>query len=209
MPKLQIFLFSILFSSHFTWAQQNQTTPSNLDVTLFVESYMEMFYPDSNIKELLFVSIKHQKLYLIRYNHVVSSYSVSTSMFGIGNKMQSQKTPLGLHQIKNKIGYGVPFNGIIKGGSYTGENAVIIPGANKSKADNITTRILWLSGLEEGKNKGGIFDTYLRGIYIHGTDEEGLIGTPASHGCIRMTNYDVLELFELVEVGLHVLILDV
>jgi lipoprotein-anchoring transpeptidase ErfK/SrfK len=75
--------------------------------------------------------------------------------------------------------------------------------------DFVTTRLLWIRGVEQGKNLGGNVDSYSRRIYIHGTPEEGLIGKPSSHGCVRMTNHEVKELFELVEKGLHVMILNV
>jgi hypothetical protein len=123
--------------------------------------------------------------------------------------MYSNKTPTGLHQIEHKIGKGVPLNGIIKAGLFTKEKARILPFAEEDTADIISTRVLWLKGLEEGINSGDNVDSYLRRIYIHGTSEEGLIGKPSSHGCIRMTNYDVLELFQLVEEKLKVLILDI
>ena len=77
----------------------------------------------------------------------------------------------------------------------------------QSKTDDITSRILWLEGIEQGKNKGVGMDSYLRYIYIHGTSEEGRLGTPASHGCIRMKNKDVIDLYNKVEVGTLVLIL--
>ncbi|MGB1307087.1 MAG: L,D-transpeptidase family protein, partial [Flavobacteriales bacterium] len=77
-----------------------------------------------------------------------------------------------------------------------------------SKTDDITSRILWLSGMEKDINKGGNVDSYNRYIYIHGTSEEGKIGTPASHGCIRMLNTDVIELYAKIKIGTKVLILD-
>ena len=90
---------------------------------------------------------------------------------------------------------------------YTGEIAKIYKDKRKSETDDITTRILWLEGLEEGINKGRGIDSFKRYIYIHGTSEEGLLGTPSSHGCIRMGNKDVIELYNIIEVGTLVLIL--
>jgi hypothetical protein len=180
----------------------------DVDVLFFTEDYLETFYPDYSINNLVFVSIMQQKLYVIMDKRVVASYPISTSKFGLGNIFNSQKTPLGLHVVKNKMGEGVPLNGIIKYGFYSNEIAQIIKEPKTSGNDLITSRILWLDGLEKGKNKGGIMDSYNRGIYIHGTNEEGLIGIPASHGCVRMKNKDVIDLFNTVPKGIHVLILD-
>ena len=183
--------------------------PTEKDILFFVQEYCNSFYPEHNVKELLFVSIKQQRIYLIRHGHMVTSYPVSTSKFGNGGKVNSKKTPLGLHKIENKIGKGVPIRGIIKAGVYTGEEADLEHYPVPIEGDFVTTRLLWLKGLEPGKNLGENVDSYTRRIYIHGTPEEGLIGKPSSHGCIRMTNHEVIELFKLVEKGLHVLILNV
>lgn len=140
---------------------------------------------------------------------MITSYPVSTSKYGLGNIINSKKTPLGLHKIQNKIGKGIPARGIIKGGVYTGEKADLEHYPVPVEGDFVTTRLLWLTGLEQGINLGGNVDSYTRRIYIHGTPEEGLIGKPSSHGCIRMTNHEIIELFKLVEKGLHVIILNV
>ena len=93
------------------------------------------------------------------------------------------------------------------GRKFTGEIAKIFSDKTISDTDDITTRILWLSGLEEGLNKGKNIDSFKRYIYIHGTSEEGRLGIPSSHGCIRMKNKDVIDLYKKVEVGTLVLIL--
>jgi len=183
--------------------------PSENDILFFVREYCNDFYPEHNIKELLFVSIKQQKIYLIRHGKMITSYSVSTSKYGLGNTSNSKKTPLGLHKIQNKIGKGIPTRGIIKGGVYTGQKADLEHYPVPAEGDFVTTRLLWLKGLEQGLNLGGNVDSYSRRIYIHGTPEEGLIGKPSSHGCIRMTNHEIIELFKLVRRGLHVIILNV
>ena len=90
---------------------------------------------------------------------------------------------------------------------FTGEIATIYTDTRRSPTDDITSRILWLEGLEEGINKGEGIDSFKRYIYIHGTSEEGRLGMPASHGCIRMKNKEVIDLFKLIEVGTLVLIL--
>ena len=157
--------------------------------------------------EIIFVSIKNQKLYHIKNNRVINNYSVSSSKYGTGNKNGSNKTPLGLHKIKEKHGEGVPINGKMVGRIFYNQIANIYKDTTESKTDDITSRILWLEGIEKGKNKGEGIDSYSRYIYIHGTSEEGKLGTPASHGCIRMKNKDVIDLYNKVEVGTLVLIL--
>ncbi|MAX05623.1 MAG: hypothetical protein CMD19_04105 [Flavobacteriales bacterium] len=157
--------------------------------------------------EIIFVSIKDQKLYHIKNNRVINNFSVSSSKYGTGNKNGSNKTPLGLHKIKEKHGEGVPINGKMVGRIFYNQIANIYKDTTESKTDDITSRILWLEGIEKGKNKGEGIDSYSRYIYIHGTSEEGKLGTPASHGCIRMKNKDVIDLYNKVEVGTLVLIL--
>jgi hypothetical protein len=100
-----------------------------------------------------------------------------------------------------------PF-GIIKQKVDTGAKAEAVLQAESTDQDLITSRVLHLTGLEEGINLGGDVDSYNRGIFIHGTHEEGLIGTPASKGCVRMKNADVIDLFERIEVGTFVVILN-
>ncbi len=146
----------------------------------------------------LLVDIAHQKLHLIEGNRTIKTYPVSTSKFGIGNRDGSFKTPLGRHIISNKIGRNAAFGEIFKNRRRTGRIARI---GLDSEKDLITTRILRLKGLEPNLNVGKGIDTYERCIYIHGTAEEHLIGTPASHGCIRMRNRDIIELFNIVRRG--------
>lgn len=140
------------------------------------------------------INISQQKLYLFSSGQPVKIYRVSTSKYGIGNKAGSNKTPLGLHRIVSKIGRNASLGAIFKRRRNTGKIAKISYG----DGDIITTRILRLEGLEQGANKGPGVDSYQRCIYIHGTSEAKLIGRPASHGCIRMKNSDIIELFSLV-----------
>lgn len=158
-------------------------------------------------KELLFVSIKSQRLYHIKNNLIIKEYIISSSKYGEGNKQGSNKTPLGLHKIKHKYGDKTPMNGKMIGRIFYGELATIYYDNTKSKTDDITSRIFWLEGLEVNRNKGKGIDSYKRYIYIHGTSEEGRLGQPASHGCIRMKNKEVIDLYKLIEVGTLVLIL--
>lgn len=143
------------------------------------------------------VKISEQKLYLISDGKLIKDYPVSTSKYGIGNKVSSNKTPLGLHRIVSKIGKNAHLGTIFKRRRTTGKIARV----NKGSGDLITTRILRLEGLQRGINKGKDIDSFRRCIYIHGTPEEKLIGKPVSHGCIRMKNIDIIKLFSLVKRG--------
>ena len=153
----------------------------------------------SNLETLLFVDIDTQSLLHIKKGTVLKKYSISSSYYGTGSRENSFKTPLGRHEIYKKIGNDLPVNAILKGRVWSGAIADIIEGPLDTDFDHVTSRILWLDGLEVGKNKGKGIDSRDRYIYIHGTAEEGLIGKPASDGCIRMYNKDVIELFDLVD----------
>jgi len=118
-------------------------------------------------------------------------YPVSTSRFGLGTEPGSFKTPLGRFEISKKVGGGAELGAVFKGRVPTGET-----GVESSPEDLVQTRILWLHGLDEENA-----NTLGRYIYIHGTNHEEEIGRPASHGCIRMRNADVAELYELVAEG--------
>ena len=167
-----------------------------------VEDYVKITFD-----EVLFISTKNQKLYHIKNKEIIDEYTISTSKYGVGNKNGTNKTPLGLHMIKEKHGDNVPINGKLIGRIFYDQIAFIYKDNTISKTDDITSRILWLDGMEKGKNQGGIIDSYNRYIYIHGTSEEGRLGKPASHGCIRMGNKDVIDLYKRVKVGTLVLIL--
>ena len=174
------------------------------NIISLVNGYMK---DKSNYNEILFVSVDEQKLYHIKSNTIFKTYQVSSSKLGTGNEEGSNKTPTGLHLIKEKIGKKIPINGRFIGRVFYGNIAEIYSDMTISKTDDITSRILWLSGLENGVNKGDSIDSYKRYIYIHGTSEEGRIGIPSSHGCIRMKNKDVIDLFNEVSIGTFVLIL--
>ena len=152
------------------------------------------------------VDISEQRLYLIENNLIKASYPISTSKYGEGSIENSFKTPLGKHSIKEMIGEEAEINTIFTSRINTKRSATIIDQFEDTDNDFVTSRIMWLDGEEDGLNKGGNVDSFQRYIYIHGTHEEGLIGTKASHGCIRMFNYDVIELFNLVNIGTKVLI---
>lgn len=191
-------IFTFLLSISLAWAQNPVQTANT-----YTQAKKNTTY-----NELLYVSVKTQKMYHIINNEVVKTFIISTAEKGIGNIKNSEQTPLGLHSVKEKHGDNTPLNGRMIGRVFYGQIATIYNDSSRSKTDDVTTRILWLSGEEEGVNKGGNVDSYQRYIYIHGTSEEGRLGTPASHGCIRMNNKDVLKLYNKIAVGTKVLILD-
>ncbi len=144
---------------------------------------------------LLVVSARAQTLELYANERMVKVYRVSTSRVGLGQAPNSYRTPTGLHRVVRWIGEGRPLGAVFVGRRFTEE--VLPPHAWRSDAprDTITTRILRLRGLEPGHNAGPGCDSYDRYIYIHGTNHEQLLGSPASAGCVRMGNRDVADLF--------------
>ncbi|MDJ0777370.1 MAG: L,D-transpeptidase [Gammaproteobacteria bacterium] len=126
------------------------------------------------------------------------TYPVSTAENGIGNRVDSGKTPFGIHRIRHKIGGGEARGMVFVGRQPTGK---VVQHFDNRDQDEITSRILWLDGLEQGINRGGAHDSFERYIYIHGTSDEKRIGQPVSAGCIRMNNDDVIELFDEVLVN--------
>ena len=159
----------------------------------------------------LVINIAQQNLTLYQDDKGVTQYTVSTAKNGIGSQQDSGCTPLGKHFIAKKIGTDEPINAVFIGRIPTGEIYSAELGKRQPERDWILSRILWLSGLEEGLNKGsnsqGGCDTYQRYIYIHGTPDSEPMGAPLSHGCIRMRNDDIMELFERVEEGTAVTII--
>lgn len=152
------------------------------------------------------ISLAGQRLYLMDGERVAAVYPVSTARNGPGERLGSGCTPRGLHRIRARIGAGLPLNTVFRGRRPTGEVYTPELGARHPDRDWILTRILWLGGLEPGRNRHGDCDTQRRYIYIHGCPDDYPMGVPLSHGCIRMRNADVAELFEGVAVGDKVLI---
>lgn len=142
------------------------------------------------------IDVTTQRLELREGDLVLRSFPVSTSAFGLGSEPGSDKTPLGCFCVAEKIGHGAPLGAVFKSRQPTGEI-----GTENVTDDLVQTRILWLHGLEE--HNANTRDRY---IYIHGTNHESALGTPASHGCVRMSNEDVTWLFDAVETGAEVLI---
>ncbi len=138
------------------------------------------------------ISVRDQKLVLLRNGSKVASYPISTSMFGLGDAWGRMTTPLGYLAVEKKIGDNVPVGAVFHKRRLTGE--VLQP--NTPGRDPITTRIIWLRGLEAQNAHA-----FQRCIYIHGTPEENKIGRPASYGCIRMKSKDVAELYDQLPVG--------
>lgn len=147
--------------------------------------------PYNKLAFTIIISARCQKLYLMNGSEILKEFVISTAKNGIGCEENSLKTPFGMHRVIEKFGEFGPIAGIYKERKYIGEQATIITDKIDVPTDYITSRILWLDGLEE-KNK----NSKARYIYIHGTPEEGLLGTPASHGCVRMSNAEVIELFD-------------
>jgi len=131
----------------------------------------------------------------------IRRYLVSTASNGVGECNDSGCTPRGRHRIRARIGVGMPLGTVFRGRRPTGEIWTPELAASNPERDWILSRILWLCGEESGINRGGRVDSMRRYIYIHGTGEDQPMGKPRSHGCIRMRNCDVIELFELVSVG--------
>ncbi len=177
---------------------------------------------------VMVVSVRDQKMTLFESGRPRAEYAISTAEKGVGQKLDSYQTPLGLHRIKQKIGGERPSGAIFENREFKGEIWVppsIVPReATTPKQDNrnlkegapatadlMTSRILWLEGMEPGVNSGNdkegcLVDSYQRFIYIHGTNHEDEIGRPTSRGCIRMKNVEVIRFFDRVQEGDLVLI---
>lgn len=156
---------------------------------------------------LLFVRISTATLQFYQAGVLVKSYPVSTSLRPPSNIKNSLGTPRGLHEIAERIGAGQPPGMVFKSRIPTGRHfSEFSDEANAGQL--ITSRILWLRGLEPGVNQGGEVDSYERYIYLHGTNHEDRIGEPMSAGCVELRNLDIVELYEQVRRGDHVLIVD-
>ena len=147
------------------------------------------------------ISIVDQKLSLFEQGVLIKRYDVSTALNGPGEQQNSGCTPRGRHRIRLKIGGDSPFGSVFVGRRPTGEIYNQQLADQYPERDWILSRIIWLTGMEHGKNRGGAVDTLRRFIYIHGTPDTETMGIAKSHGCIRMHNEAVIELFDRVEVG--------
>ncbi len=193
------------------WVALTSSGPSGKEETPmvdFLREYLSIKYADREFDRFIYVAAKRQKLYIIDGDEIEKTYVISTSRKGIGNQSGSYRTPQGLHSVAEKVGGDLPLNSVIKNKMPTGGKARIIKDSVSTGQDIITSRILHLRGMEESINSGEGCDSYSRGIFIHGTHEEGLLGVPASKGCVRMSNTDVADLYDRTEVGTFVVILN-
>lgn len=156
------------------------------------------------------ILIDSQTLELLDDNgQLIKRYPVSTAKNGAGEQFGSYRTPRGRHYIRAKFGAGRPYAAVFRGRRWTGEVCTPALYQAQPERDWILSRILWLCGREPGFNRLGRVDTFRRYVYIHGTpDELPVGGPPLSHGCVRMRNADVIELYDLVSCGTDVEILE-
>ena len=147
------------------------------------------------------VDLAAQQLALYRGADLLARFAVSTSRYGAGEARGSERTPRGRHVIRAGIGAGAPLGAVFRGRRPTGQIYSAALARAEPGRDWILTRILWLSGLEPGRNRLGNVDSMRRYIYIHGTPDTEPMGVPQSHGCIRMRNADVAWLFDRVSPG--------
>ncbi len=155
---------------------------------------------------LIKVSIDEQRLQLLHEGNIVMDVTVATAANGPGELQHSECTPRGWHRVRAKVGAGCKPNTVFVGRRPSGEIYSPTLKAVEPERDWMLTRILWLCGLEPGKNRLGKVDSMRRYIYIHGCPDEDVMGVPSSHGCVKMRNDEVIELFDSVPVGTKVLI---
>lgn len=157
-------------------------------------------------KRSIAIDLGAQTLSLLDGDEVIRTYRVSTAANGPGEQVDSECTPRGHHVIDEKFGDGCAPDTVFVGRRPTGETYSAALRERDPGRDWIVTRILWLAGTEPGRNAGGQVDTKSRYIYLHGTPDDTDISVPGSHGCVRMRNADIIELYELVAPGTAVVI---
>lgn len=215
MINIKRFLFIVCFVFSIAFNFANSTQSLSKDEIKSLYDYIYKLYK-KNVDPFIYVDVKSQILYLIENKKVLQTYMISSGKNGskYGAISGSLQTPLGLHKIYMKIGDDAKIGQIFISKLNSKRVAKIYKKGDKyppNITDDVLTRILVLDGLEKGINKGQNkknlnVDAFLRGIYIHGTNNESALGQPASHGCIRMFNKEVIELYDLVKVGTFVLI---
>lgn len=156
----------------------------------------------------IFVSLPEQRLVLFDGEAPLAEYPVSTGAAGAGEREGSGATPRGHHYLRAVIGAGLPAGTVFRGRRPTGEVYSETLGREHPGRDWILSRILWLCGLEPGFNRLGERDTFRRYIYLHGTPDSEPMGVPRSHGCVRLRNADIIDLFDRVGPGTRVFIQD-
>ncbi len=163
---------------------------------------------DINKTRYIKISVAKQSLQVVEAGETIKSFVISTGKKGCSEQNGSGGTPTGWHYIRIKIGEASDKNSVFVGRRETGEIYTSSLAESHPGRDWVLGRIFWLSGLEKGKNRLGNVDTLRRYIYIHGTPDEEQLGTPASHGCVRMSCTDVVELFAMVDTGTRVHIVE-
>ena len=153
------------------------------------------------IERTLHIQLTRQSLTVLDDGRPVHEFLVSTSRYGPGERAGSQCTPRGAHSVRAKVGAGLPPGAVFVGRRFTGEIYDADLAHRFPSRDWILTRLMWLSGREPGRNRFGAVDSLRRYIYIHGTPDVEPVGVPFSHGCIRMRNTDVIELYEMIDTG--------
>ena len=201
------YIFIILFFLCFNDSCFSQTNHNDFLGEL-ISDYVKTKYPNNQFDNYIYIGIKRQKLYLFKFSNIIKLYDISSSINGAGNESGSFKTPTGKHRIHEMIGKDAPLGTLFINKKNTHRKVPIDSINYEFKKDEITTRIMSLIGMEPNVNKGKNKDTYKRGIYIHGTSNEKSIGIPSSHGCIRMRNKEVVDLFNRVEKGTLVFLFD-
>lgn len=149
----------------------------------------------------IIIDTKTQALHLYMQDNLEKSYTVSTAKNGTGHQYGSEQTPLGKHFIRAKIGANAASNAVFVARRLTGEIHTPELHLQHPGRDWMLTRILWLCGREPGKNRFGNVDSAKRKIYIHGSPSHSKLGTPSSHGCVKMYNHDIIELFDMIPAG--------
>lgn len=184
---------------------EQTTTSEPRDLSAEESAILDAHYWDEWVGDSLavWVSVEEQMFRIIEDRTVLWEAPCATAEKGTGFIMNSMQTPLGWHSIKRKIGDDAPWGQVFKGAQPI--NRVWKPG-DDTEEDLVLTRLLWLTGEEPGVNQGGNVDSYNRYIYIHKTNDEERIGTPSSHGCVRLRNDDVIEVYELIPLNARVLI---
>lgn len=158
------------------------------------------------MSSVIAINIEEQRLQLRVGNIVTMDVAIATAKNGPGEQAGSECTPRGWHKVRAMIGKNEVPNAVFVGRRNTGEVYSQTLRKNFPDRDWILTRILWLSGLEPGKNRLGAVDTMRRYVYIHGCPDDDEMGVPSSHGCVKMRNADVIELFDAVQPGVRVYI---
>jgi len=184
-------------------SRKSFSPPAESSILILPDTVQERWRELVGSKQGIWVCVREQRLRVIERDEVTFDVPCSTASRGIGCEKDSYKTPTGWHSIHEKIGDGAPWGQVFRWRQATSE--IWKPG-EIVEADLVLTRILTLRGEEPGHNQGGDVDSLERHIYIHGTNDEQDIGHPASYGCIRLLNDDVIRLFDRVSVRTPVLI---